>query len=71
METYDREMNVAPIIADLEAAQEKLNDLMFEVLREASAAGSGRPAADKELLKAQRAVEKALHHLRNPQVMGD
>lgn len=57
-------MDVSQLIIDLESVGERLNDLMFEVLREASRDGADRPKSDKELMKAQRAVEKALHVLK-------
>ena len=57
-------MDVSQLINDLESVGERLNDLMFDVLREAAREQAGRPAADKELMKAQRAVEKALNVLR-------
>jgi hypothetical protein len=42
-----------------------LDDLMFEVLRSARTAGaSGRPVADRTLVQARRAVDKAEHLLR-------
>ena len=50
---------LAAIVADLD-------DLAFDQLREAMAQGATqRPASDKELAKARRAVEKAIHVLRN------
>lgn len=43
-----------------------LDELAFDRLREAAADGATeRPASDKELAKARRAVEKAAHLLRN------
>lgn len=48
----------------LDAVAEDLDQLMFDQLREASAARSGRPADDKRLTQARRAVEKAATLLR-------
>jgi hypothetical protein len=49
----------------LETIVADLDELAFDRLREAAADGaSGRPAADKELVKARRAAEKAAHILR-------
>lgn len=49
----------------LEAIVADLDELAFDELREAVADGAGaRPASDKELAKARRAVEKAAHALR-------
>jgi hypothetical protein len=49
----------------LEAIVADLDELAFDRLREASAQGATeRPASDKELTKARRAVEKAIHVLR-------
>ena len=63
-ETYDGCMGLSEIISDIEATSEKLSDLMFDYLREASSAGTGRPQFDREFLKAQRSLDKALHVLR-------
>ena len=57
-------MDLTQIIADLESVGERLNDMMFDVLREASREGNARPDSDKELMKAQRAVDKAVHVLK-------
>jgi hypothetical protein len=49
----------------LEAIVADLDELAFDRLREAAADGATtRPADDKELVKARRAVEKAAHILR-------
>jgi hypothetical protein len=49
----------------LEAIVADLDELAFDRLREAVADGAtARPAEDKELQKARRAVEKAAHVLR-------
>ena len=43
----------------------ELDEIAFDRLREAAADGAtARPADDKELVKARRAVEKAAHVLR-------
>ena len=56
--TYDN-------LADrLDAVVEELDELMFDQLREASAARGGRPVDDKRLTQARRAVEKASRLLR-------
>jgi hypothetical protein len=56
--TYDH-------LADrLDAVAEELDDVMFDQLREASAARGGRPVDDKRLTQARRAVEKASRLLR-------
>lgn len=50
----------------LEQIVADLDELAFYRLREAAADGATeRPASDKELAKARRAVEKAVHLLRN------
>jgi len=41
-----------------------LDERSFDLLREASAAGRGRPDEDRRLAQARRAVEKAAHILR-------
>lgn len=53
-------------IADrLDAIVEELDEIAFDRLREAAGSGAGgRPADDKEITKARRAVEKASAVLR-------
>jgi hypothetical protein len=41
-----------------------LDERSFDILREASSAGRGRPDEDRRLAQARRAVEKAAHLLR-------
>ena len=48
----------------LDAIAAELDDRAFELLREAAAERSGRPADDKRLTQDRRAVEKAAHLLR-------
>jgi len=48
----------------LETISADLDELMFDRLREASAEGRSRPADDKRLLQARRAIDKAAHLLR-------
>ena len=48
----------------IEAITADLDELMFDALREAAAARSGRPADDKRLMQARRALDKAAHLLR-------
>jgi hypothetical protein len=48
----------------IEAITTDLDELMFDALREAAAARSGRPADDKRLMQARRALDKAAHLLR-------
>lgn len=52
------------LAARLDAVVEELDELMFDQLREASAARGPRPADDKRLTQARRAIEKASHLLR-------
>ena len=42
----------------------ELDERAFELLRQAAAERTGRPADDKRLMQARRAVEKAAHLLR-------
>jgi hypothetical protein len=56
--TYDN------LAGRLEAIAEELDDVMFDQLREASAAHAGRPPDDKRLTQARRAIEKASRLLR-------
>ena len=48
----------------LDAIAAELDERAFELLREAAAERGGRPADDKRLTQARRAVEKAAHLLR-------
>ena len=48
----------------LQAVVEDLDQITFDQLREAAAERAGRPADDKRLTQARRAVEKAVHLLR-------
>jgi hypothetical protein len=41
----------------------RLDDVHFDILREASAKRAGRPDIDKTLSQARRALEKAVHLL--------
>jgi ABC-type transporter Mla subunit MlaD len=47
----------------LRDAAASLDDVMFDVLREASRKREGRPALDKTLSQARRAIDKAVHLL--------
>ncbi len=51
------------LAARLQAIVEDLDDRSFTILREASAAKLGRPADDKRLTQARRAIEKAIRLL--------
>ncbi len=48
----------------LDAIAEELDELMFDQLREAAADKRGRPADDKRLTQARRAIEKASRLIR-------
>lgn len=48
----------------LAAIADDLDELMFDQLREAAAEKKGRPADDKRLTQARRAIEKATRLLR-------
>lgn len=53
------------IINHLETAAESLDELAYNVLRDAVANGeTRRPAVEKQLIQSRRAVEKALSLLR-------
>jgi hypothetical protein len=54
----------------LDAVVEELDELQFEQLREAVAEKTGRPADDKRLTQARRAIEKASHLLRGREAAG-
>lgn len=55
----------------LDAVVEELDELQFDALREAAATRSGRPADDKRLTQARRAIEKASRLLRGSDADGD
>jgi hypothetical protein len=48
----------------LDALADDLDEIMFDQLREAAAEKTGRPADDKRLTQARRAIEKASRLLR-------
>ncbi len=52
----------------LDAVASDLDELMFDQLREAAAEKTGRPADDKRLTQARRAIEKASGILRGREV---
>jgi hypothetical protein len=54
----------------LEAIVADLDERSFDLLREAVREGRGRPADDKRLLQARRAIEKAIHLLRDDRGRG-
>ena len=54
---------LSEIASDIASISEKLDEISFDVLREASADGRGRPEVDKTLTQARRALEKARHLL--------
>jgi hypothetical protein len=56
---------LGPLADRLEAINEELDEMMFDLLREASAAGATeRPRADTQLSRARRSIDKAAHLLR-------
>ena len=50
----------------IESVVADLDEIQFDMLREAAATGAGRPADDKRLMQVRRALEKAAHLLRTP-----
>ena len=57
--------------ARLDGIAEELDQLMFDQLREATADKRGRPADDKRLTQARRAIEKAARLLRGDYTAND
>jgi hypothetical protein len=51
------------LVQRLRAVADDLDERSFDLLREASAERRGRPADDKRLMQARRAVDKAIHLL--------
>lgn len=59
-------MNLDGVVSRLESAVADLDEIAFDLLREAVADGeTQRPPEDRELAKARRAIEKAIGILRN------
>ena len=52
---------LAEIADEIRRVIERLDEAQFDILREASARKSGRPAVDRVLTQARRALEKAAH----------
>jgi hypothetical protein len=52
------------LVDGLQLVADDLDQICFDQLREAAAEGRARPADDKRLTQARRAVEKAIHLLR-------
>jgi hypothetical protein len=48
------------VVDRLRAAVDELDDIAFDVLRDASARGVDRPNVDKEIVRARRSIEKAV-----------
>lgn len=55
----------------LDAIVGDLDEIMFDHLREAAAEKTGRPADDKRLMQARRAIEKASRALRGSDAIDD
>lgn len=54
----------------LQSVVDDLDEIAFDQLREAAAAKQGRPDSDRRLTQARRAVEKAIHLLRDKDASG-
>lgn len=54
----------------LQSVVDDLDEIAFDQLREAAAAKHGRPDSDRRLTQARRAVEKAIHLLRDKDASG-
>jgi len=59
LDSRQREL-LAEIVGELRDLVSRLDDLQFDVLREASARRQTRPNIDKTLSQARRALEKAI-----------
>jgi hypothetical protein len=63
---------IPELIDRLQGVSSMLDDVMFDLLRAARAAGAtGRPTSDRTLVQARRAVDKAEHLLRRMAEGGD
>lgn len=56
---------ITAVADQIARAAADLDDVMFTMLREAAADRRGRPADDKRLMQARRALDKAEHVLRS------
>ncbi len=56
-------MDLDDIVAQLTTIEERLRDLAYDRLREAAAGDAEAAADEKRLLRARRAVEKAIRDL--------
>jgi len=56
---------LAEIAAQLESISASLDEISFDVLREASERKSARPDIDRTITQARRAIEKAAHLLQS------
>lgn len=56
-------IDVDEIVAQLRTIEERLRDLAYDRLREAASGDAGAAADEKRLLRARRAVEKAIRDL--------
>ncbi len=52
---------LSEIADEIRRVIERLDEAQFDILREASARKTGRPAVDRVLTQARRALEKAAH----------
>ena len=59
------------LVDRLRGVVEDLDQIAFDQLREASAEGRGRPADDKRLIQARRAIEKSMHLLRGSSIVDE
>lgn len=50
---------LAEIASEIDRLSESLDEISFDVLREAQREGRSRPAVDKSITQARRALEKA------------
>lgn len=65
-EVEDWNQRSEAIADDIRSMISRVDDLSFDVLRHAARAKSGRPMADKKLMQARRALEKAAYLLGQP-----
>jgi len=56
-------MDLDDIVAQLQSIEERLRDLAYDRLREAATGDADAAADEKRLLRARRAVEKAIRDL--------
>lgn len=67
----DHRDRLQDIARDIDSLSASLDEISFDVLREAQREGRGRPAIDRTITQARRALEKASRLLSGEQPVDD